>query len=64
MRTWLEDDAERVLIVGSAEEVTDADEITRAAARRHAVWAVSDQTHWVRVRPEKVTGRRIVLLES
>ena len=52
-----------VMIVGSAEEVTDPRDITQAAARRHAVWAVSDQTHWVRVRPEKVTGRRIVLVD-
>jgi nitroimidazol reductase NimA-like FMN-containing flavoprotein (pyridoxamine 5'-phosphate oxidase superfamily) len=52
-----------VLIVGTAEEVTVQEEITRAAGRRRAVWAVSDQTHWVRVRPTKVTGRRIVLVE-
>ena len=46
------------VIVGSAEEVTAADEITRAAARRRAVGGGERSDALGPVRPEKVTGRR------
>jgi nitroimidazol reductase NimA-like FMN-containing flavoprotein (pyridoxamine 5'-phosphate oxidase superfamily) len=49
-----------VLIVGTAEEVTHDSQILTAMARRHRDWAVSAQTRWLRIRPEKLTGRRIL----
>ena len=48
-----------VLIVGHAEEITDSDDIARLSAQRCAVWRTGDYVHWMRIIPEKVTGRRI-----
>ena len=48
-----------VLVVGRAEEITDADEIARLAAQRHVLWRSGDSAHWVRIVASKVTGRRI-----
>lgn len=48
-----------VLVVGHAEEITDDDEIARLSGRRTAVWRSGERVHWIRVVPEKVTGRRI-----
>ena len=47
-----------VLVVGHAEEVTDDEEIARLTGRRRAFW-VGPATHWLRVVPSTVTGRRI-----
>ena len=52
-----------VLVVGPAEEETSAEAIARAMALRRAVWAVSEHTRWIRIRPVKMTGRRIFLVE-
>lgn len=49
-----------VLVVGHAEEVTDADDIARLSAQRTAVWRADDRVHWIRIVPEKITGRRIL----
>jgi nitroimidazol reductase NimA-like FMN-containing flavoprotein (pyridoxamine 5'-phosphate oxidase superfamily) len=51
-----------VLVVGAAEEETDPEMIAWAQAMRRAAWAVSEHTHWVRIQPVKVTGRRIYLV--
>lgn len=48
-----------VLVVGRAEEITDADVIARLAPRRTTVWRAGRQMHWLRIVPSKVTGRRI-----
>jgi nitroimidazol reductase NimA-like FMN-containing flavoprotein (pyridoxamine 5'-phosphate oxidase superfamily) len=58
----MDDDPPRgwsVLVVGHAEEVTDADVIARLAARRRTVWRAGLLMHWLRIVPSKVTGRRI-----
>jgi nitroimidazol reductase NimA-like FMN-containing flavoprotein (pyridoxamine 5'-phosphate oxidase superfamily) len=48
-----------VLVVGRAEEVQDTDAIEHWCARRGIVWRCGQQTHWLRIVAEKVTGRRI-----
>lgn len=53
-----------VLVVGAAEEETDHDAIAWAMGLRRATWAVSEHTRWLRIRPVKVTGRRIYLVDS
>ena len=53
-----------VLLVGVAEEITDPETIAAATSLRRAVWAQSERSHWLRVRPLKVTGRRIYLVED
>jgi len=53
-----------VLVIGPAIEVTDPDTIARALALRRAAWAVSEHTHWLRIEPIKMTGRRIYLVEG
>lgn len=51
-----------VLVTGRAEEVTDAGQLERAAAHRVTLWAIGAYTHWVRIVPERVTGRRISVI--
>jgi hypothetical protein len=46
-------------VVGHAEEITDPEEIARAAPRRHVLWAAGDTAHWIRIVPSKMTGPRI-----
>ena len=48
-----------VLVVGRAEEVHDDDAISRWCERRNTVWRCGPHTHWLRIVPEKVSGRRI-----
>ena len=48
-----------VLVVGRAEEVTDAEEMARLAGQRVAPWLGEGQVRWLRIVPSKVTGRRI-----
>ena len=48
-----------VLVVGRAEEVTDSDLVARAAAARQVLWAAGRGTHWIRIVPSEVSGRRI-----
>jgi nitroimidazol reductase NimA-like FMN-containing flavoprotein (pyridoxamine 5'-phosphate oxidase superfamily) len=48
-----------VLVVGHAEEIRDDDDIQRLSAKRTAVWRASETMHWVKIVPEKITGRRI-----
>jgi nitroimidazol reductase NimA-like FMN-containing flavoprotein (pyridoxamine 5'-phosphate oxidase superfamily) len=48
-----------VLVVGHAEEISDAEEIDRLAAQRTVLWRAGATVHWVRIVPTSVTGRRI-----
>ena len=49
-----------VLVVGHAEEITDPEVIDRAAAHRSTAWRAGAFMHWLRIVPEKVTGKRIL----
>jgi len=48
-----------VLVVGRAEEVTEPEEIARAAEQRHVLWRAGENVRWIRIVPATVTGRRI-----
>jgi nitroimidazol reductase NimA-like FMN-containing flavoprotein (pyridoxamine 5'-phosphate oxidase superfamily) len=48
-----------VSLVGRAEEITDLAEIQRNAKNRHVLWAAGNTAHWMRIVPNKMTGRRI-----
>ncbi|UGQ11693.1 pyridoxamine 5'-phosphate oxidase family protein [Yinghuangia sp. ASG 101] len=48
-----------VLLTGHAERVTDADEMRRLAERAPEPWPGGDRPVWIRIRPDRVTGRRI-----
>ncbi|MFF4760086.1 pyridoxamine 5'-phosphate oxidase family protein [Streptomyces sp. NPDC001292] len=50
-----------VLAVGRAEAVTDAEAVRRLEERVHSdPWAGGPRTLWVRIRPARLTGRRII----
>ncbi|MBQ1089259.1 DUF1918 domain-containing protein [Streptomyces sp. B93] len=50
-----------VLAVGLAEAVTDPDAVRTLALRAHSTpWPGGDREMWVSIRPESLTGRRIV----
>ena len=49
-----------VLVVGSAEEVTEPHEVSRLARLPLAPWGTGPKVHWVRVRADAITGRRLV----
>ncbi|MGR6999131.1 helix-turn-helix domain-containing protein [Yinghuangia aomiensis] len=49
-----------VLVTGDAEAVTDDGERRRLEDTRLASWAGGDRPLWIRIRPDKVTGRRIL----
>lgn len=48
-----------VLVKGRAEDVVTADEVARLADLDIRYWGVGERTHWVRIDPVEVTGRRI-----
>jgi nitroimidazol reductase NimA-like FMN-containing flavoprotein (pyridoxamine 5'-phosphate oxidase superfamily) len=48
-----------VIVVGLAEEVTNAAEVANLERSRLQPWAPGDKPHWIRIRPEVVSGRRI-----
>lgn len=48
-----------VLVIGRAEELTDQHEIDKMIRLRKARWALSEKSHWLVIRPVRVTGRRI-----
>jgi len=48
-----------VLVVGRAEEITDRDEIERLSRQRHVLWRPGETSRWLRIVPDKVSGRRI-----
>ncbi|MGD9798065.1 MAG: pyridoxamine 5'-phosphate oxidase family protein [Microbacteriaceae bacterium] len=51
-----------VLVVGAAEVERDPDVAAWATSWRAVPWAVSDASTWIRIRPVRVTGRRISLV--
>jgi hypothetical protein len=48
-----------VLVVGRAEEVTEAETIARLGRGRARLWRTGEAARWVRIVPSKLTGRRI-----
>jgi uncharacterized protein len=48
-----------VLVVGHAEEITDAEAIARLSADRDRLWRTGEAARWICIVPSKVTGRRI-----
>ena len=48
-----------VLVKGRAVEVTSPDELEHAAALPLRFWAPGERSHWIRIVPSEVTGRRI-----
>ena len=48
-----------VMVKGRATELTEAEEIARAAEQPLVYWSRGEKPHWVRIEPEVVTGRRI-----
>ena len=48
-----------VLVVGHAEEIDDPATRARLNARRLALWGGGADRVWLRIVPEKITGRRI-----
>ncbi|WP_051832959.1 helix-turn-helix domain-containing protein [Streptomyces katrae] len=59
------DDAARlgrsVLAGGGAEDVTDPEELQRLDAVAHSLpWAGGPRTHWMKITPTRITGRRVV----
>ena len=48
-----------VAVVGRAEEITDPGVIARLSRERHVLWRPGETSRWIRIVPEKVTGRRI-----
>jgi len=58
----ISDDGSRgwsVLVVGHAEEVTEAETIARLSRGRDRLWRSGEAARWVRIVPSKMTGRRI-----
>ena len=45
--------------MGRAIELHDVDEVRAVAALPLRYWTLGDKSHWVRIVPEQVTGRRI-----
>lgn len=46
-----------VLVVGRAEEITDPAEVERASRLKPTLWSGEDAERWVRIVPDKITGR-------
>jgi nitroimidazol reductase NimA-like FMN-containing flavoprotein (pyridoxamine 5'-phosphate oxidase superfamily) len=51
-----------VVVRGMADELDDPEAVARVAAARVPLWAVGPYTHWLRIQPEHVSGRRISTL--
>ena len=49
-----------VTVVGRAEEVTDTGEVAKLHKLDLHPWAPGEREHFIRIRPEIVTGRRIL----
>jgi len=50
-----------VIVVGPAEEITNAAEVQRLEQLGLQPWAPGEKPHWLRIRTTVVSGRRIVL---
>jgi nitroimidazol reductase NimA-like FMN-containing flavoprotein (pyridoxamine 5'-phosphate oxidase superfamily) len=53
-----------VLVRGEATEVTDADELARVQQLPVCAWAPGPKSHYIRILPAALTGRRIALLND
>jgi nitroimidazol reductase NimA-like FMN-containing flavoprotein (pyridoxamine 5'-phosphate oxidase superfamily) len=51
-----------VVVQGMAAELHDTGTVERAAAARVPLWAVGPYTHWLGIRPDRISGRRISTL--
>ncbi len=49
-----------VIILGRTEEITQSGEIRRLDAAGLRTWAPGERSHWIRIRAQHVSGRRIV----
>jgi uncharacterized protein len=52
-----------VALVGRAEAIEDREVIDRLAAARREVWRSGEMVRWIRIVPEKLTGRRITAID-
>jgi len=50
-----------VLVTGFMREITDVDEILRAEQLDLVSWSGDDRSHYVRITPARITGRRITV---
>lgn len=48
-----------VLVKGRAAELTEPNDIGSAEALPMALWALGEKSHWIRIVPSEVTGRRL-----
>ena len=48
-----------VLVKGRSSEIVLAEELRHARSLPLQLWPVGRKTHWIRIRPDEVTGRRI-----
>lgn len=48
-----------VLVVGVGEQIHDAEDLARCARLPLRPWGEGAKSHWVRIRPRAITGRRI-----
>lgn len=53
-----------VVVAGHAREITDPDRLTEVEALPLRPWAEGEKSHFVAIRTERVTGRRIVPVDS
>lgn len=53
-----------VLLSGRGREIVEPNELTAVAELPLRPWAKGDKAHWVRIRPETITGRRIITLDG
>jgi nitroimidazol reductase NimA-like FMN-containing flavoprotein (pyridoxamine 5'-phosphate oxidase superfamily) len=51
-----------VVVNGRAREVVNPQEIVHLSKLPLRPWAPGEKTHWVRIRPNTITGRRIITL--
>jgi nitroimidazol reductase NimA-like FMN-containing flavoprotein (pyridoxamine 5'-phosphate oxidase superfamily) len=53
-----------VLVVGIVEEVTDRTELAALTTMPLGPWAPGLKSHWMRIRPDTITGRSIPALQE
>jgi len=53
-----------VMVSGAGRHVVDATEIAALSELPLRPWAPGEKAHWVRIRPDTITGRRIITLRD
>lgn len=48
-----------VMVKGRATELTSAEELSKAELHELTLWSVGEKTHWIRLSPDDISGRRI-----